>query len=139
MKRKPRTLGIELTCVGLQFRWTKNGRETLARSCPFPVDLEREPDNKHDENAVKVVIAADYKLKKLRGKHLGYLRRQAAEHMAPRLDAGTLEVVKLWVTDIDPAMGEATIAAKFRDLPAPLKKVSTKAKKKSLDKKRKVG
>ena len=138
MARK-RAWEIELTVVGLQFRWTKSGREVLARSCPFPVDLEREPDNKHDENAVKVVIAADYKLKKLRGKHLGYLRRQAAEQMAPRLDRGTLEVVKLWVTDIDPAMGEATMACRFRDIPAPLKKVSTKAKKKSLDKKRKTG
>jgi hypothetical protein len=130
MMARERKWTIELTCVGLQFRWTKSGRETLARSCPFPVDLEREPDNEHDENAVKVVIAADYKLKKLRGKHLGYLRRQAAEHMAPRLDAGTLEVVKLWVTNIDPAMAEATIDARFRDIPPKLKKVSTKAKKK---------
>lgn len=115
-RKKGRTWSIELTVVGLQFRWKKTGRETLARATPFKVDLEREPEHTHDENAIKVVIASDFKLKKLAGSHLGYLRRQAAEHMAPRLDNGTLEVVKMWVNEIDADKGEATVAARFRDI-----------------------
>ena len=145
-KRRGRTWTIELSAVGLQFRWTKDGRELLARSVPFPVDFEREPDNAKDSDAVKVVIAADYKLTKLRGKHLGYLRsgykdgtEKAAQLIAPRLDRGTLEVVKLWVTEIDADSGVATLDCRLRDIPPKLKKVSTKAKKKSLDKKRKTG
>lgn len=114
---KTRTWTVELTCVGMQFRWTKdNGRPVLKRACPFPVALQREPDNEHDENAIMVLIDGDRKLTKLKGKHLGYLRRQSAALIAPKLDAGTIEPVKLWVTDVDIDEGEATINARFRDV-----------------------
>jgi HIRAN domain len=116
MTKRGRTWSIELTCVGLQFRWKKTGRETLARSVPFMVDLEREPDNRHDENAIKVVIASDFKLTRLRGKQLGYIRAKTAEQFAPWFDEGQIEVVKIWVTDINPATGDATLDCRFRDL-----------------------
>lgn len=132
---------MELTCVGMQFRWTKEAREMLARHAPFKVDLEREPDNEVDSDAIKVVISSDFKLTKLKGKHLGYLRsgyktgtEKIAQILAPRLDAGTVEVVKLWVTEVNVSAGDAIIDARFRDLPAKLKKVTGRAKKKSLDK-----
>lgn len=111
----PKTWSIELTVVGLNFRWTREGRITLARSVPFKVALEREPDNEYDENAIKVVIASDFKLTKLRGKQLGYIRKNSAALIAPRFDAGTLEPVKLWVTEVDPFYGDAQMDARFRD------------------------
>jgi hypothetical protein len=113
---KGRTWSIELECVGMQFRWKKTGRETLARAVPFKVDLEREPDNKHDENAIKVVIASDFKLTKLRGSQLGYLRKETAEQFAPRFDAGTIETAKVWVTDINVDHGNADLDCRFRDI-----------------------
>jgi hypothetical protein len=128
MPRKTRSWTIELTVVGLQFRWRVEGRITLQRNCPIPVRLEREPDNPKDENAIKVLIDADYKLKALKGKHLGYLRRDTAALLAPRLDAGTLEPVKLWVTEVDPPTGEATLEARFVDVP---KKPVVKPKKRT--------
>jgi hypothetical protein len=112
-----KTWTAELTCVGLQFRWTKdNGRPALKKACPFPVALKREPDNEHDENAIMVLIDGDRKLTKLKGKQLGYLRKNIAALLAPKIDAGTLEAVKLWVIDVDVDSGEATIDARFRDV-----------------------
>jgi hypothetical protein len=103
-------------CVGMQFRWKMTGRETLARSVPFLADLEREPDNPMDENAIKVIIAGDKKLTALKGKHLGYLRAKTAEQFAPWFDEGQIEVVKIWVTAINPQSGDATLDCRFRDL-----------------------
>lgn len=116
MAAKNKTWSAELTCVGLQFRWKLSGRETLARAVPFKIELVREHDNDYDENAIAVRIASDFKLTKLRSKQLGYLRREVAALLAPKMDAGTLQVVKLWVTEIDAKAGDATVQARFRDL-----------------------
>lgn len=121
-----RSWSVELTVVGMQFRWTKDGREMLRCSCPFYVVLEREPDNPADENAIKVNIASDHKLKKIRGMQLGYLRANIAALIAPKLDAGTTRLVSMWVTDIDPLTGEATAEARFRDLKKPAKQTKRK-------------
>lgn len=115
---KGRTWTIELTVVGLRFSdLTKEGKELIARHTPFPVKLEREPDNPVDDNAIKVLIAGDFKLTALKGKKLGHLRANIAAILAPKMDAGALEQVKLWVTDVDLEAYEATIDARFRDVP----------------------
>jgi hypothetical protein len=111
-----RTWSATVTVVGLQFRWKADGRETLARNVPIPVLLEREPANEHDENAVKVIIAQNYSLKALRGIHLGYLRREVAAMIAPKLDEGSIEPVVLRVTAVDPKPGEAALEMTFRDV-----------------------
>jgi hypothetical protein len=112
---RQRTWSFTCTVVGLQFRWKMTGREMLARAAPFPVELEREPDNPADENAIKVNIAATKKLTKLKGAHLGYLRKEVAAMLAPRLDAGQVAPVKLWVTEVEPRNGEATLSCRFKD------------------------
>jgi hypothetical protein len=112
---KQRTWSFDCTVVGLQFRWKMTGRETLARSVPFPVELEREPDNKVDPNAIKVNIAAKFKLTALRGRQLGYLRREIAEMLAPHLDSGRTVPLKLWVTEVRPNDGEASMSCRFKD------------------------
>lgn len=113
---KGRTWSVTLDVVGMQFRWTKDGRETLSRSVPFFVEFERQPDNPKDENAIKVNISSDFKLTKLRGMHLGYVRAPSAALLAPRLDNGTLEPVKLWVTEVNGEAGMATLEARFQDV-----------------------
>jgi hypothetical protein len=124
--KRAHTWSAQLTVVGLRFRWKKDGRDVLKRACPFPVELEREPDNKYDEDAIKVNVAGDFKLTKLRGQQLGYLANRKDAHtgervgiasmLAPKIDAGTIEPVKLWVTDIDVEEGEATLEARFADI-----------------------
>jgi HIRAN domain len=125
MTKIKRTWNMEIHCVGLQFRWKRDGRETLRRMTPFEVQFEREPENRHDENAVKVIIAPQTKLTRLDGAHLGYLRRTVAEVLAPKLDAGAVEVVKAWVTDVDVDTGDATMDVRFRDKPAAKRKTRT--------------
>lgn len=43
------------------------------------LDLEREPDNPHDSNAIKVKRAIY---------HLGYIPKEVAKELAPRMDEG---------------------------------------------------
>lgn len=124
-KRKGKTWSINLSVVGLRFRWKRDTISMMPGWCPFPVTLEREPDNRVDSDAIKVMIAGDFKLTKLRGQHFGYISNREVEGervglaslLAPRLDAGTVEPVKLWVTDIDVEGGAATLSARFRDKP----------------------
>lgn len=116
MRKSGRTWKATITVVGLQFRWKKDGRAVLARSCPFPAELVRETDNEHDEHAIRVNIAGDMKLTALRGRQLGYVNRQIAALIAPRMDAGTVEPVKLWITDVSVESGEAELEARFRDV-----------------------
>ena len=47
------------------------------------LSLEREPDNEHDPNAIKVCYKADGL-----DLHLGYVAREAATWIAPDLDDG---------------------------------------------------
>ncbi len=57
-------------------------RQQLLKRCKVgqPLKLVREHDNPFDENAVRVLT--------MKGKQLGYLGGEAAEEIAPRLDAG---------------------------------------------------
>ena len=125
--KKGRTWIVTLSVVGLRFRWKRDTISMMPGWCPFPVTLEREPDNRFDPHAIKVMIAGDFKLTKLRGQHFGYISNRTdddsgeriglASLLAPRLDAGTVEPVKLWVTEIDVEGGAATLEARFRDIP----------------------
>jgi hypothetical protein len=128
MAKKPgRTWSVELSVVGLNFRWKRDVIAMMPGWVPFPVTLEREPDNRFDSDAIKVVIAGTMKLTKLRGAHFGYISNRLDEEegqrvglaslLAPKLDSGAIEPVKLWVTDIDVDSGAATLSARFRDRP----------------------
>lgn len=113
-----RTWSAELTVVGMNFRCDEQSRKTLSRKCPFTVELEREPDNRSDENAIRVIVAKDSKkLMVMRGTHIGYLRRNVAALFAPRLDDGSIEATALVVTEVNVLDSHATIEGRFRDKP----------------------
>lgn len=122
MARKQPTWIFTLTCVGMKFRWTLDGRKQLKFSLPFPVQFVREPDNQVDENAIMVLVDGDEKLRTLKGKQLGYVRADAAALLAPRFDAGILEVVGAWVETIDVEHGQCEVMTRFRDIKKPLNK-----------------
>ena len=42
-------------------------------------DLVRQPDNKHDRNAIRVVY---------QGTHLGFIPKEISKYLAPRIDLG---------------------------------------------------
>jgi hypothetical protein len=116
----------------LRFRWTKDGRAALARiadkSDITGIRFVREPDNKYDANAIMVLLPE----RLMEGRQLGYLHRQAAELLAPKLDSGSLEVVSAKLTALDPdgqhPWNVGSMDVVFRDRPQPAKRKSPATK-----------
>jgi len=111
----------ELDVIGLRFRWKRDARRALSdliehRGAIKGIRLEREPDNRADANAVMVLLP----MRIQQGRQLGYLRAPAAELLAPRLDAGTLQVVKAELLDLDAAddYNTGTLRILFKDVPS---------------------
>lgn len=73
---------LEISVVGMQYRTKQSLRYMLKDHLPLRVRLEREPNNKYDENAV-MVIADQSPYKDI---HLGYIPRLVAEVVAPYMD-----------------------------------------------------
>ncbi len=75
---------------GVQF----HGRHIAGRVRPGdPLTLVREPDNPEDQWAIRVCW---------RGDHLGYIGREVAEKLAPKIDRGaevSAEFIDLWEVD----------------------------------------
>ena len=106
-KGKLRTL--DLTVVGLSYRVTPAKMEELASETPLKCSLVREPDNNHDANAITVVI----KEKPYENFHIGYIGREVAKELAPRLDAG-MEIVEAWLLDVDLIESKGQLKVKVR-------------------------
>ncbi len=73
---------LETRLVGMQYRTKQPLRYMIAKRLPLKVRLEREPDNKFDPNAIKVICnQAPYK-----DIFLGYIPRLVSEVLAPKMD-----------------------------------------------------
>jgi hypothetical protein len=105
-KRKDRPQSRDFSVVGMQYRVTLPVRRELAKSCPFSVHVIREPDNRHDENAIAIEVASGTNID---GMKIGYLRRQVAEVLAPALDSGEVVDVRARMVLIDPEVSEAVV------------------------------
>jgi hypothetical protein len=101
MKRR-----LELSVVGIEYRVTPATVRKLQDGLPLQAELLREPDNSYDENAVKVVLTD----KSLKGQfHIGYLSRQLASEIGPRMDAGRFPYVQAVLTEIDEKTGKLDV------------------------------
>lgn len=122
------TWGQELYVVGLKYRFTKQGRSMLARMLAkgdiTGCKLVREPDNPKDENAIVVMLPN----RLLDGKQLGYLMRESAAILAPRIDAGSLKVVTVRLTGLtrEDDYNTGIVLARFQDIRPKLKAVPAK-------------
>jgi hypothetical protein len=100
----------EIPVVGIAHRVTLPTSKKIAAAVPISAKLIREPDNKHDENAIKIVLTeAPFKTM-----HLGYLPRGMAEKLAPRVDAGRIRFVDAAVIEVDPELGTGTVEVEYR-------------------------
>jgi hypothetical protein len=103
-KRIPKQLSLSV--VGVQYRVTMSTREMIAarivESGPLTCKLEREPDNYKDPLAIKVVIVEQ----PYRGLHIGYIRRQVAQLISPRLDKREISVRDIYLVELWPRDGE---------------------------------
>jgi HIRAN domain len=90
-----KTLQYEFTVVGLDHNITKFVQGKLGEYLPLKAELEREPDNSADENAIAVRVHAKSDLK------IGYLRRQVAKVLAPGFDDGSVSLKSAKLTEIN--------------------------------------
>lgn len=69
---------FEESVVGMSFRDGGNAVLKMMHKPDFAIFLEREPENEHDGNAVKVMVSATVNDRKVI-KHIGYLSRETAK------------------------------------------------------------
>jgi hypothetical protein len=96
--------------VGMNYRVGVQLQEEFARHVPFAVRLEREPENKFDVNALKVVIDKEVRP----GMHIGYISRDLAARLAVLMDEGMIEIEAAAVTEIEEQSGSGTVLISFR-------------------------
>lgn len=101
---------IEATLVGMNYRLTLKTIEQIEQELPVRCQLEREPKNPHDENAIKVLL----KFGNWKNLHLGYIAKETAKVIAPAMDAGTFRNKDAWLitVDIDAGRGEMLLRRK---------------------------
>lgn len=110
MPTKKHRMGEEKTMnvsvVGLNYRMTSTTQEQLQEHTPMLVELVREPENNHDENAIAVHLTRWRK-----DMMIGYLPRDVAAKLAPLLDHGDVEITSVWLKDVVPGgFGELLIS-----------------------------
>jgi len=99
---------LKCSVVGMNYRVTIPEQRDLAEDAPHLAVLEREPLNMYDRNAVKVLIG-------LHGDHhIGYVPRDVAALLAPKLDSGDVQIVTAWVTEIDADTGVGELLVTYR-------------------------
>jgi len=113
---------LEISVVGMLYRVTPGTLEKMRDALPLRCELEREPENLHDENAVKVMVTERPWAKPHGFFHVGFLSREVAAEFASRMDVGKFPFTEAWLMEIDEANGTGVLL---------LKKVRKAAKKKS--------
>lgn len=106
-KKVPRS--IEMPLMGLSHRVTKSTQhllEKLVVTQPIPIRVEREPENRHDDNAIKVVIAEG----KFKDMHIGYVPKATAAILASAMDDGSVTDAHGYITDLE----EPTMLLQFK-------------------------
>lgn len=96
-KKKPTE--IHFTVVGLDYYLTPGRLDEITELLPLSVELDREPQNLEDKNAVAVKVIE----KPYNGYKIGYLPRAVAEAISPKLKKGKMRVAEAWLTEIDVA------------------------------------
>lgn len=101
---------LELTLVGVRHHVTISTIREMAKQCPIKVRIEREPDNLRDENALAVILLE----KPQKEMKIGYIPRQTAAEISPCIDAGQVEFVEAWLTEIDAESGIGELLTKVK-------------------------
>lgn len=75
------------TLAGTRFRSTREQLVAAQLKIDQSVDLVRDPDNKFDPNAIKVMHGEA---------HIGFVAREMAKTLAPLMDADRYLVAHIW-------------------------------------------
>jgi hypothetical protein len=109
----------QLDVVGLGFRVKKETRRLIAemidkKGAISGMQLIREPDNPADEYAIKVCMPERI----MHGFQIGYLRRPSVELLSPKIDRGTLVIVRARLIELraDDDYKEGALDVTFKDV-----------------------
>lgn len=103
---------MELTVVGMLHRLTistlRKLSEALNENGELKCRLERDPENPHDANAVRVIVIEKPWAKAHAGLFIGYIKRESASVIAPVMDAGDWDFthVRLWSVEAEHGTGQ---------------------------------
>lgn len=100
---------MEITCVGLRHRVTPSTLREMSSLAPLKIHLRRDHDNHHDENAVAVICDE----KPWKGMHIGYVPRQTAAELAPRIDSGKITFTGGYLNTVDDESGIGEMVVGF--------------------------
>lgn len=103
------TKSMELTCVGLRHRVTPSTLREMASLCPLKIQLQREPENIHDKNAIAVICNE----KPWKGMQVGYVPKQTAAELATRIDRGKITLTGGYLNGIDDVSGIGEMVVTF--------------------------
>src|SRR5437868_15260556 len=104
---------LDLMLVGIRHRVTPATIREISTACPLKVRIDREPENFHDENALAVTCLE----KPWRKMKFGYISRQTAAELSPRIDRHRIEITEAWLLNVDADAGTGELQVKFRKLP----------------------
>lgn len=114
MANSDKTFEYECDVVGLKFRCGKlEERLPLLKQVPIRgVALEREQENKYDENAIRVMFPLAFR----DGKQMGFLPKEISAILAPLMDRGELVFKSAVLTEIvDDKVTTGRLALAFID------------------------
>ena len=100
MKRPTKITELDLPIVGMKYRVSVSTRRMIVTHVEEETVeclLVREPENAHDENAVKVIIDTP----PYAGFHIGYIAKEVAAVLAPMLDDPDYTVAVCIITEMD--------------------------------------
>lgn len=104
---------LEISVVGLLYRVTPATLRELKRELPIRCRLEREPGNKHDPNAIRVLLD-----QKPRAKfHIGYLPHGIAAEFAPRMDDDDFPFNVVWLISLSGDFQEGKLLLSKEKIP----------------------
>jgi hypothetical protein len=114
---------VKFDVVGMNHRVLLTARRrmaTLTEKKSLRCDLEREPKNQYDKNAIKVVLVDrrfDPRLNWETRFHIGYIRRETAKVLAHGLDSGNLRVKACRLVYVNADHGWGSVRVSFLKTP----------------------
>jgi hypothetical protein len=87
---------------------------------PLVARLEREPDNRHDPHAIKVIVTDERLPQKMLGSQglwLGYIRRNLAAVVAQGMDKGRITNPYVEIQSVDVEHGQAKAFVRLKQRP----------------------
>jgi hypothetical protein len=114
--------GVTFDVVGLDHRLIKDTQRVLKKLVqvsPLTCQLQREPGNLYDKNAIKVIVN-DERLRENYPKvfgsnklHIGYLRRDVAKVLAPGFDKRRTKARSCNLTQVNVSHGWGRVSIVF--------------------------